>query len=73
MLILGRRVHQPLVLILGEQKVVIRVEETTYKQAKLSFDAPKDLLIMREELLQEMGRSEAVELFVNKNVVDGTS
>jgi carbon storage regulator CsrA len=49
-LILGRKPGERIVLDIGEIQIVVTMLEWKGNHARLGFDAPKDVLILREEL-----------------------
>ncbi|MBE0492181.1 MAG: carbon storage regulator CsrA [Sulfurospirillum sp.] len=54
MLILSRKIGEGIVL---DEKVTVRVIEISKGVVKLGFDAPHDMLILREELEQEVKKA----------------
>ena len=50
MLTLNRKEGESIILTFNEQRIKIVLSEAKHGQAKLSFDAPKEVLILREEL-----------------------
>ena len=51
MLILSRKIGEAVVL---DEKITVRVIEVSKGVVKLGFDAPNDMLILREELEEEI-------------------
>lgn len=56
MLILTRKLRES--IIIGDHRVRITVVEIKGKQVKLAIEAPREVVVMREELLFEKGRDE---------------
>jgi carbon storage regulator len=54
MLILSRKIGEAIVL---DEKVTVRVIEVSKGVVKLGFDAPNDMLILREELEEEVKKA----------------
>jgi carbon storage regulator len=54
MLILSRKIGEAIVL---DEKVTVRVIEVSKGVVKLGFDAPNDMLILREELEEEIKKA----------------
>jgi len=54
MLILSRKIGEAIVL---DEKVTVRVIEISKGIVKLGFDAPNDMLILREELEEEVKKA----------------
>ncbi len=50
MLTLNRKEGESIILTLNDQRIEIVLTEAKLGQAKLSIDAPDDVLILREEL-----------------------
>lgn len=50
MLTLNRKEGESIILIVNDQRIEIVLSEAKYGQAKLSIDAPEEVLILREEL-----------------------
>jgi len=52
MLVLTRKNNQKInIAIPGEQEIVIQVVQIGSNQVKIGIDAPKDILILRDELI----------------------
>ncbi len=51
MLILSRKIGEAVVL---DEKIIVRVIEVSKGVVRLGFDAPNDMLILREELEEEI-------------------
>ncbi|DAB32884.1 MAG: carbon storage regulator [Sulfurospirillum sp.] len=54
MLILSRKIGEAIVL---DEKVTVRVIDISKGVVKLGFDAPSDMLILREELEEEVKKA----------------
>ncbi|DAB33534.1 MAG TPA: carbon storage regulator [Sulfurospirillum sp. UBA12182] len=54
MLILSRKIGEAIVL---DEKVTVRVVDISKGVVKLGFDAPSDMLILREELEEEVKKA----------------
>ncbi len=52
-LTLSRQLDESIVLFWGEEQVVITVEKLTSKEVRLNFEAPKEVEIWRDELLED--------------------
>ena len=57
MLALKRKNGQSIVIKLGVQSVTVTLRETKSTSAKLCIDAPKEVRILRSELIKESGIS----------------
>ena len=54
MLILSRKIGEAVVL---DEKITVRVIEVSKGVVRLGFDAPNDMLILREELEEEIKKA----------------
>ena len=50
MLTLNRKKGESIILTLNDKRIEIVLSEAKHGQAKLSIDAPEEVLILREEL-----------------------
>jgi carbon storage regulator len=64
MLILSRKIGEAIVL---DEKVTVRVIDISKGVVRLGFDAPSDMLILREELEEEVKKAN---IEANKKVDD---
>lgn len=62
MLILSRKVGEAVIL---DEKITIRVIDISKGVVRIGFDAPNDMLILREELEQEVKKAN-IEATINK-------
>ena len=53
MLVLTRRLGEEIIIRFNDQEVRVTPEESWGDQVRLSFDAPEDLVILREELVTD--------------------
>ena len=72
MLILSRKIGEAVVL---DEKITVRVIEVSKGVVKLGFDAPNDMLILREELEEEIKQAniEAQNSVKNMRAIKGLS
>jgi len=50
MLVLTRRIGEEIIIRFGDHEVRVIPQESSGNQVRLSFDAPKEVQILREEL-----------------------
>lgn len=58
MLVLSRKEGEKIVIEVGETRIVLKVVETAYKHCRIGIDAPRDVHIWRQELLETPKESE---------------
>lgn len=59
MLVLTRRMHEELVITLGDQTVVVRVVGVARDRVRLGITAPREVAVHRSEVAQRIAREEA--------------
>jgi len=72
MLILSRKIGEAVVL---DEKITVRVIEVSKGVVRLGFDAPNDMLILREELEEEIKQAniEAQSITQDMDAIKGLS
>jgi carbon storage regulator len=59
MLVLTRRMHEELVITIGDQKVVVRVVGVARDRVRLGVTAPREVAVHRSEVAERIAREEA--------------
>jgi carbon storage regulator len=70
MLVISRKIDESIVIEAGNDKIEITVLETSKDRVKLGVAAPREVKIMRNELLLAKSSNVEASKAVSKNVLD---
>ena len=54
MLVLSRRIGEAVIVQVGDIEIVVSLEDLRGNQAKLGFEAPPEVIILRDEILEDI-------------------
>jgi carbon storage regulator len=70
MLVITRKTNESIIIEAGEHKIEVVLLETSKDKVKLGFAAPKEVKIMRHELLVAKSLNVEASKAVSKNALD---